>query len=49
MIIAKGAKHLACDHKPYAIEIDDGMRVLTRTIIIATEASYRKLPLENLP
>lgn len=27
MIIAKGAKQLACDRQPYAIEIDDGVRV----------------------
>ena len=48
VIIAKGAKHLACDRKPYAIEIDDGLRVPARTIIIATGAAYRKLALENL-
>ena len=48
VIIAKGAKHLACDHRPYAIEIDDSLRVLARTIIIATGAAYRKPPLENL-
>ena len=27
VIIAKGATQLACDRKPYAIEIDDGLRV----------------------
>ena len=27
VMIAKGAKRLACDRKPYAIEIDDGLRV----------------------
>ena len=48
MLIAKGAKHLACDRKPYAIEIDDGLRVPARTIIIATGAAYRKPPCENL-
>ena len=48
VVIAKGAKQLACDRKPYAIEIDDGVRVLARTIIIATGAAYRKLSLENL-
>ena len=48
LIIAKGAKQLACDRKPYAIEIDDGVRLPARTIIIATGAEYRKLSLENL-
>ncbi len=48
MLIAKGAKQLACDRKPYAIEIDDNLRVPARTIIIATGAAYRKPSLENL-
>jgi thioredoxin reductase (NADPH) len=48
VIIAKGAKRLACDRKPYAIEIDNGPRVPARTIIIATGAEYRKLSLDNL-
>jgi thioredoxin reductase (NADPH) len=48
VIIAKDAKHLACDRKPYAIEINNGPRVPARTIIIATGAEYRKLSLENL-
>jgi thioredoxin reductase (NADPH) len=48
VMIAKGAQHLTCTRKPYAIEIDDGVRVLTRTVIIATGAEYRRLPLQNL-
>jgi thioredoxin reductase (NADPH) len=48
LLIAKSAKQLACDRKPYAIEIADGPRVPARTIIIATGAEYRRLPLENL-
>jgi thioredoxin reductase (NADPH) len=48
VMIAKGAQHLACDRKPYAIEIGGGVRVLTRTVIIATGAEYRRLPLQNL-
>jgi thioredoxin reductase (NADPH) len=48
MIIAKGAKRLVCDRKPYAIEMDDNMRVLARTIIIATGAEYRVPTIENL-
>lgn len=45
--IAKGAARLACDHKPYAIELENG-RVSGRAVVIATGAQYRRLPLENL-
>ncbi len=48
LIIAKGATQLVCDRKPYAIEIDNAQRVPARTIIIATGAEYRRLPLEPL-
>ena len=48
VMIAKDAKSLVCDRKPYVIEIDDDVRVLARTVIIATGAAYRKPPIENL-
>ena len=48
VIIATGAKRLLCDSKPYAIEMNDNMRVPARTIIIATGAEYRVPTLENL-
>ena len=48
VMIAKGAKQLACDRTPYALEIDGGLRVPARTIIIATGAAYRKPSIENL-
>ena len=48
VMIAKGAKYLVCDHKPYAVEIDDGVRVPARTVVIATGAAYRKPAIENL-
>jgi len=48
MIIAKGAKTLTCDRRPYAIGIDNGTRVMARTVILATGAEYRGLPIENL-
>lgn len=46
--IAKSARRLACDSKPYAVEIGEGVTAQARTIIIATGAEYRKLPIENL-
>jgi thioredoxin reductase (NADPH) len=48
MLIAKDAKGLACDRRPYAIHIDNSERVPARTIVIATGAQYRRLPLQNL-
>ncbi len=48
VMIAKGAKKLACERKPYAIEIDEGPRVPARPVIIATGAAYRRLSLEKL-
>jgi thioredoxin reductase (NADPH) len=48
MLIAKDAHGLACDRRPYAVQIDNGDRVTARTVMIATGAQYRKLPLENL-
>jgi thioredoxin reductase (NADPH) len=48
VVIAKGAKQLVCDRKPYAIEIGGSGRVPARTIIIATGAAYRKPSLKNL-
>jgi thioredoxin reductase (NADPH) len=48
IMIAKGATQLACDRKPYAIEIENGSRVPARAVIIATGAQYRRLSLENL-
>jgi len=47
MLIAK-ATGLICDRKPYVIEFENGARISTRTVVIATGAQYRKLPLENL-
>jgi len=47
MLIVK-ATQLICDRKPYIIELENGVRISTRTVVIATGAQYRKLPLENL-
>ena len=47
IMIAKCAKHLACDRKPYALEMDDGQSISTRAVIIATGAVYRRLSQDN--
>jgi thioredoxin reductase (NADPH) len=49
LAIANGATRLSCERKPYAVAIGNGSRVPARTVIIATGAEYRKLPLGNLP
>ena len=48
LVVARGAQKLACDRKPYAIEMDDGTRVPARTVIIATGAEYRRPPCQDL-
>ncbi|MGH9762502.1 MAG: FAD-dependent oxidoreductase, partial [Blastocatellia bacterium] len=48
MIIAKHAKQLICERRPYAVEIDTGEQIAARTVIIATGAEYRRLSIENL-
>ncbi|MFL5543013.1 MAG: FAD-dependent oxidoreductase [Longimicrobiaceae bacterium] len=48
LVVARGARKLACERKPYAIELDDGTRVPARTVILATGAEYRRPPCEEL-
>jgi thioredoxin reductase (NADPH) len=48
VLIAKGATQLSCSRKPYAIGIEDGVRLPARTVIIATGAEYRKLAVDRL-
>ena len=48
IMIARDATRLACDRKPYAIEIGGGQRIPARAVVIAAGAEYRKLPLEGV-
>jgi thioredoxin reductase (NADPH) len=49
LVIARGAKRLTCDGGiRYAVELERGTRIPARTIIIATGAEYRRLPLAHL-
>jgi len=48
VVIAKEARKLACKRKPYAIEIDDGVTVPARSVVIATGAAYQRPPLDEL-
>jgi thioredoxin reductase (NADPH) len=48
IMVARSAVKLACARRPYVVEIDGGTRFPARTVVIASGAQYRKLPLENL-
>ena len=48
LLIAKGAKHLSCDRRPYSIEIDGGPKIPARTVVIASGATYRRLAADNM-
>jgi thioredoxin reductase (NADPH) len=46
--VARSAAKLKCAKPPYAIQLDDGGTVQSRSIIVAAGAQYRKLDLANL-
>jgi thioredoxin reductase (NADPH) len=48
VIIASSATRLDCDRRPYSIEAGEGLRVSTRSVVIATGAEYRRPQLDNL-
>jgi thioredoxin reductase (NADPH) len=48
ILITRGVR-LLCDHKPYAVEVENGARIPARTVVIATGAAYRKPQCEKLP
>jgi thioredoxin reductase (NADPH) len=47
LIVARSAVKLS-GTRPYKIEIDDGHSVAGKTVVIATGAQYRRLPLKNV-
>src|SRR4029079_15679378 len=47
--IANGATSLVCDGgQRYAVHLDGGATIRARSVIVATGAEYRRLPLPNL-
>jgi len=48
VMIARNATRLTCDGRRYSVEVDGGLQLPARTVIIATGAAYRKPPLMNL-
>jgi thioredoxin reductase (NADPH) len=49
LLIARNATRLVCERRPYSIDLEQGDRLSAHTIVIATGAEYRRLPLENVP
>src|SRR5262249_36764534 len=47
VVIAVNATRLACEPRPYLVELAGGARLAARTVILATGARYRKPPLAN--
>src|SRR4051812_36311354 len=48
LLVAEAASRLNCTPKAYSLEIDNKDHITTRTVIIATGAEYRKLPIANI-
>jgi thioredoxin reductase (NADPH) len=48
LLVAEAVSRLDCTRKAYNVEIDNKDRITTRTVIIATGAEYRKLPISNI-
>ena len=48
MLVSRSVTKLSCDRRPYKLDLDDGVTLATRAIVIATGAQYNKPPLDNL-
>ena len=48
IMIARSVIKLDCDRRPYQVVLDDGEKIATRSIVIATGAQYNKPQLEKL-
>ncbi|OBF29337.1 cation tolerance protein CutA [Mycobacterium sp. ACS1612] len=48
IIVPRAVVRLVTDSRPYVLELDDGTQVRAHTIVVATGARYRSLPLPNI-
>jgi thioredoxin reductase (NADPH) len=46
--IAQDAVGLSCSRQPYVLQLDNGSRISTRTVVIASGARYRRLDVPRL-
>jgi len=49
MMIAHDVVQLDCDKRPYKVVLDNGTKLATRSLVIATGAQYKKPHIPNLP
>jgi thioredoxin reductase (NADPH) len=47
-MLLTGVNGLKCDGKRYAIGLEDGTSIISKAIVIATGANYRRLPIHDL-
>jgi thioredoxin reductase (NADPH) len=47
MLVAHDVVRLHCDRRPYQVELDNGQRLTTRTVVIASGAQYNKPDIPN--
>lgn len=47
LAVSRHAAAIHCAEQPYVVELEDGQRISTRAVVIATGASYRTLGLPN--
>lgn len=48
LMIAHGVVRLHCDRRPYQIELDNGTKLMARTVVIASGAQYNRPSIPNL-
>jgi thioredoxin reductase (NADPH) len=48
IIVPRAVVRLVTDSRPYVLELDDGTQVRAHTVVVATGARYRSLPLANI-
>ncbi len=48
ILVARTATRLLCEGRRYVVALDNDIQLAARTIVIATGARYRRLPIENL-
>ena len=48
ILVARTATRFLCERRPYVVALDNDVQLAARTIVIATGARYRRLPIDNL-
>lgn len=48
IIVPRAVVRLVTDSRPFVLELDDGTQVRAHTVVVATGARYRSLPLANI-